>query len=309
MSNITASSVKSLRDKTGAGMMDCKKALTESNGDFEEAIVWLRKKGLSKAAKKSGRAAAEGLVSVIVDGSKAAIVELNAETDFVSRNEQFQDLAKKITEVVLSASNDDVEKIKNEKFPGSEKSVADEITSHIAVIGENMNLRRVGELNVEKGVVVPYIHNSIADGLGKIGVLVALESDGDTEKLSDIGKKVAMHIAAARPEVLNVEDVNAEMVERERSIFKEQARASGKPDNIIDKMVEGRIRKYYSEVVLNEQMFVMDDKKKVSEFLKSSSNEIGSPITLKSFIRFELGEGIEVEEGDSFAEEVAKMSK
>lgn len=306
MVEITASLVKELREKSGAGMMDCKKALVECSGVFEEAVDWLRKKGLSAAAKKSGREAAEGLVAVKVDRNKAAIIELNAETDFVARNDKFQVLARNIVKVALD-DGQDIESLKNAKYPEGSQTISEAITDHIAVIGENMNLRRVNYISVDDGAISSYIHNAIANGLGKIGVLVALESTGDREKLLELGKKVAMHVAAARPLSLDIESVDSEALEREKQIFADQARASGKPDNIIEKMVEGRIKKYYQEVVLLEQIFVMDNKTSISQVLAEAAKEIGAPVSLKGFLRYELGEGIERTQTD-FAAEVASMT-
>jgi len=305
MAEITAGLVKELREKSGAGMMDCKKALVECSGNFEEAADWLRKKGLSAAAKKSGREAAEGLIALCVEGNKAAIIELNAETDFVARNDKFQTLAVNITKVAL-ANNKDAETLKTLPYQGSQ-SVAEAITDHIAIIGENMNLRRVNYISVENGVITSYVHNQISEGLGKIGVLVALESNGDKAKLAELGKKIAMHIAAARPECLDIASVNQENLEREKQIFAEQSRNSGKPENIVEKMVEGRIKKYYQEVVLLEQIFVMDNKTPIAQVLIESAKEIGAPVTIRGFLRYELGEGIERTKTD-FAAEVASMA-
>ena len=306
MVEITAGLVKELREKSGAGMMDCKKALVECNGVFEEAVDWLRKKGLSAAAKKSGREAAEGLVAVAIDGNKAAVIELNAETDFVARNDKFQTLARNVAKVAL-ASGSDIEALKNAKYPEGSQTIAEAITDHIAVIGENMNLRRVSYINAANGVVASYVHNAISDGLGKIGVLVALESTGDKAKLLDLGKRIAMHVAAARPESLDTASVNPENLEREKQIFSDQARSSGKPESIIEKMVEGRVKKYYQETVLLEQIFVMDNKTPISQVLVEAAKEIGAPVTLKAFLRYELGEGIERTQTD-FAAEVASMT-
>ena len=307
MVEITAGLVKALREQSGAGMMDCKKALVECKGISEDAVDWLRKKGLSAAAKKSGREAAEGLVAVAVNGSKAAIIELNAETDFVARNEKFQVLARNISKIALD-NDKDIEQLKSESYPEGSQTVADAIADHIAVIGENMNLRRINHLNVDNGVIASYMHNAITDGLGKIGVLVALESTGDKSKLLDLGKRIAMHIAAARPESLDTTSVNPESLEREKKIFSDQARSSGKPESIIEKMVEGRVRKYYQEIVLLEQVFVMDNKTPISQVLLEAAKEIGAPITIKGFLRYELGEGIERAEKADFASEVASMS-
>lgn len=303
MTQISAATVKELREKTGAGMMDCKKALVECGGDVEVAVDWLRKKGLSAAAKKAGRVAAEGLVAVAVKGNKGAIAEVNSETDFVARNEKFQALSQNIAELALTTGND-VEKLKTVDYPGTGRNVTDEIAEHIAVIGENMSLRRSDSIEVPEGVVVSYVHNAVSEGLGKIGVLVALESAGDKAKLEALGKQIAMHIAAANPVSLDKDGVDASLVERERQIFAEQAKASGKPDNIIEKMVEGRIRKFYEEVVLLDQVFVMDNKSKISEVVENAEKEAGSPVKLAGFICFRLGEGIEKQEGD-FAAEVA----
>jgi len=302
MADINAALIKELREKSGAGMMDCKKALVETNGNMDEAVDWLRKKGLAAAAKKSSRVAAEGLVAVATSGNKGAVIELNAETDFVARNDKFQDLAKNIADVALKAETNDIEALKQADFGG--KTVEDAVTSAIAVIGENMNLRRVSFLNVNQGVVAQYIHNSIAPGLGKIGVLVALESTADAGKLNDLGRQIAMHIAAAKPEALSTADVDPASLERERSVLKEQAIASGKPAEIAEKMVEGRIRKYYEEVVLLEQLYVMDGKTKVREVVEAAAKELGAPIQVTAYTRFLLGEGIEKEESD-FAAEVA----
>ncbi len=306
MAEITASLVKELREKSGAGMMDCKKALTECNGNFEEAVDWLRKKGLSAAAKKSGREAAEGLVAIATNGNKSAIIELNAETDFVARNDKFQTLARNIVKVALS-NNESLEKLTTTSYPEGYATVADAITDHIATIGENMNLRRVNRLEAKEGVISTYVHNAISEGLGKIGVLVAMESTGDKTKLADLGKRIAMHIAAARPESLDVASVKSENLEREKQIFADQARNSGKPENIIEKMVEGRIKKYYQEVVLLEQIFVMDNKSTITQVLEDASKEIGAPVSISGFIRYELGEGIERTKTD-FAAEVASMT-
>lgn len=295
MTKIPASQIKELREKTSAGMLDCRKALNETAGDLEAAVDWLRKNGLSAAAKKSGRVAAEGVVAVASKGNKAAIIELNAETDFVARNEQFQALAKKSAELALEQGND-IEKL--------QAAVADDITNAIATIGENMNLRRCATLSVDKGVVATYIHNAVVPGMGKIAIMLGVETEGDAAKAEAFGKQVAMHIAATRPDALNKEDVSEANLERERAVYSDQAKASGKPDNIIEKMVEGRIRKYYEEVVLMEQVFVVDGKAKVSEAVAEAAKDIGAPVKLTEFICFQLGEGVEKEEAD-FAAEVA----
>lgn len=306
MAEITAALVKTLREMTGAGMMDCKKALSENNGDLEASVDWLRTKGLAAAAKKSGRAAAEGLVAVAAAAKSAVVVEINAETDFVSRNDAFQALAKNIAEVALEKGSD-IDTLKNAAYPNTGRSVEAEITNAIATIGENMGLRRVERLSVNQGVVATYIHSAITPGLGKIGVLVALESTAPQDALEQLGKQIAMHVAAARPEALTREEVSAEQLERERAVFKEQAIASGKPAEIAEKMVEGRIRKYYEEVVLPEQVFVMDGKTKISDVIAEAAKQHGADITLKGFARFQLGEGIEKQE-DDFAAEVAKAA-
>ncbi|SMH60193.1 translation elongation factor Ts [Azospirillum agricola] len=303
MAEITASLVKELREKTGAGMMDCKKALNETQGDLEGAVDWLRKKGLAAAAKKSGRIAAEGLVAVATAGTKGAVVEVNAETDFVARNDKFQGFAAKAAEIAL-ATGGDVEALKAAAYPGTAHTAQDELTSLIATVGENMNLRRAVTLEVSAGTVVSYVHSAIAPGLGKIGVLVALESTGDVAKLADLGKQIAMHIAAARPEALDIADVDSSALERERSVLAEQARASGKPENIIEKMVEGRVRKYYEEVCLLEQVYVIDGETKVRKVVENAAKDIGAPVKVASFARFALGEGIEKAQSD-FAAEVA----
>lgn len=303
MAEITASLVKELREKTGAGMMDCKKALAETGGDLEGAVDWLRKKGLAAAAKKSGRVAAEGLVAVATAGTVGAVVEVNAETDFVARNDKFQGFAAKAAELALAGAGD-VEALKQAAYPGTVHTVQDELTSLIATVGENMNLRRSVRLSVPAGVVVSYVHSAIAPGLGKIGVLVALESTGDAAKLAELGKQIAMHIAAARPDALDIADVDTSALERERNVLAEQARASGKPENIVEKMLEGRIRKYYEEVVLLEQTYVIDGETKVRKVVENVAKEIGTPVKLTGFVRYALGEGIEKAESD-FAAEVA----
>lgn len=301
---ISASMVKELRDKTGAGMMDCKNALNENDGDIEAAVDWLRAKGIAKADKKSGRTAAEGLVGVASEGSRAAIVELNSETDFVARNDAFQAMVSGVAKAALGTdgSNDAL----NAADLGG-KTVADTITGNIATIGENMSLRRAAVMEVSSGAVASYIHNAISDGLGKIGVLVALESTGDAAAVAAIGRQVAMHVAATNPLAATKDDMDPEVVEREKNIFIESARESGKPENIIEKMVEGRIRKFYEENVLLSQTFVIDGENSVEQALKNAEADAGAPITLKGFTRFQLGEGIEKEE-DDFAAEVASMA-
>jgi len=301
--SISASQVKELREKTGAGMMDCKKALQENNGDMEAAVDWLRAKGIAKADKKSGRTAAEGLIGVAVDGNRAVAVEINSETDFVARNEAFQDLVRGVANVALGTDGT-VDAIAASTFPQTGKSVADSITDAVATIGENMNLRRAAMLSVDNGVVATYIHNSVADGLGKLGVLVALESTGDAAALGAIGKQVAMHVAATNPLAVTSADVDAEVADRERAIFSEQARESGKPENIIEKMVEGRMRKFFEEVALMSQSFVINPDQTVEAALKEAEASVGAPIKVSGFARIQLGEGVEKEEAD-FAAEVA----
>jgi len=304
MAEITAALVKELREKTGAGMMDCKKALNETGGDLEGAVDWLRKKGLAAAAKKAGRVAAEGLVGVATRGTVGAAVEVNAETDFVARNELFQGFVTKVTELALDG--DDTEALKGQAF-GTGRNVGDELTHLVATIGENMSLRRAKRLQVTDGVVASYMHSALVPNLGKIGVLVALESTGDKAKLLELGRQIAMHIAAARPEALDIADVDAAKLARERDVLSEQARASGKPEEIIAKMVEGRVRKYYEEVVLLEQVYVIDQETKIRKVVENAAKAIGAPVQLTGFARFQLGEGIEKEQGD-FAAEVASMA-
>lgn len=307
MAEISATLVKDLREKTGAGMMDCKKALTETNGDLEAAIDWLRKKGLSAAAKKAGRVAAEGLVAVASAGTKAVALEVNAETDFVGRNDKFQAFALEAAKAALETGVSDVEALKGKDYPGTGRNVADELTQLIATIGENMNLRRLAALSVGKGVIASYVHNAIAPNLGKIGVLVALESEADQAKLMELGKQIAMHVAAARPEALSIADVDAKALEREKNVLADQARASGKPEEIIAKMVEGRLRKYYEEVVLLEQVYVVDGETRIKDVVEKAAKALGAPVTLSGFVRYQLGEGIE-KAADDFAAEVAKMA-
>ena len=307
MVDISPNLVKELREKSGAGMMDCKKALTENNGDIEAAVDWLRKKGLAAAAKKAGRVAAEGLVGVAACGTSAAVVEINAETDFIARNPQFQALVRQSAEIV-AASDSTVESLSKAAFKGETPTVGEEIVRLIAVIGENMSIRRVQRLSVSSGVVATYVHNATAPGLGRIGVLVALESTGDTAKLQEFGRKLAMHIAAACPQSLDVSSLDPAALERERAVLIEQARASGRPEEVIQKMVEGRVRKFYEEVVLLEQVFVMDGKTRVADVVEQFSKELGAPVVLKDFVRYTLGEGIEKEQTD-FAAEVQAQAK
>lgn len=304
MTNVTASQVKELREKTGAGMMDAKKALVENNGDVEASIDWLRKKGLAKAEKKSSRTAAEGLVALQATGNKGVVVEINSETDFVARNEKFQGFVEAAVGVAMTGASS-VEELAAADMNG--KSVQDTLTDLIATIGENMSLRRMAVLEVSQGVVASYVHNASAQNMGKIGVLVALESEGDQDKLQALGKQIAMHVAAAFPQYLDQSRVDAAVVEKERAIVAEQTKAEGKPDHVVEKIVDGRIGKFYQEICLVDQVFVIDGKAKVSEFVEQASKDIGAPITIKDFVRFQLGEGIEVEEED-FAAEVAKTA-
>jgi elongation factor Ts len=306
MAEITAAMVRDLREKTGAGMMDCKKALVESGGDMEAAIDWLRKKGLSAAAKKSGRVAAEGLIGVASAPRRAAMVEVNAETDFVARNELFQNFVATVAELALTVG-EDVEALKNARWPGSvdlveggsaHRTVGEQLTHLIATIGENMSIRRIRMLHVNEGAVATYVHSAVKPGLGKIGVLVALEGASEAAVMEALGRQIGMHVAAARPEALDISSVEPSALEREKAVLTEQAQASGKPEAVIQKMVEGRIRKYYEEVVLLEQVFVIDGESRVKEVVKKAG------ATLSGFVRYQLGEGIEKQQSD-FAAEVA----
>ncbi len=303
MAEVTAALVKELREKSGAGMMDCKKALAENDGDIEAAIDWLRKKGLAAAAKKAGRVAAEGLVAVATAGTTGAMVEVNSETDFVSRNDKFQGLAGTLAALAVEAKGD-IAALSAMAYPETGRTVAEEVTQMVATIGENIALRRSTALSVNQGVVSSYVHGAVVPGMGKIGVLVALESAGDAEALDALGRQIAMHVAAARPEALTVDAVDASAVERERAVLVEQARASGKPEAIIEKMVEGRLRKYYEEVVLLEQVWVLDGESRVKKVIEDAAKTVGAPVTIAGFARFTLGEGIEKGETD-FAAEVA----
>jgi len=303
--SVTAAQVKELREKSGAGMMDCKKALNETSGDMDAAIDWLRTKGLAAAAKKSGRVASEGLVAVSVDGQQGAMVELNSETDFVSRNEEFQQFATTLAELALKA--DDLDGLNAMDYPETGRNVAEELTHKIATIGENMTLRRMQKVSVDSGVVVPYIHNSVADGLGRIGVLVGMNSAADASVLEPLGKQIAMHIAATSPASLSVADLDPEMIAREREVLIEQAKESGKPQEIAEKMVEGRMRKYYEEVVLLEQTFVIDGETKVGAVVEKAGKDAGSDITVSAYAQFVLGAGIEKEETDFAAEVAAQL--
>jgi elongation factor Ts len=302
MAEVTASMVKELRDKSGAGMMDCKKALAETSGDMEAAVDWLRTKGLATASKKSSRTAAEGLVGVAVNGTTGTAVEVNSETDFVAKNDQFQDFVRTVTQLAIE-TGDDVEALAAASYP-SGGTVADALTTNIATIGENQTLRRARRLSVTPGAVVPYVHNAAAPGLGKIGVLVALESSAPAEKLEALGKQLAMHVAAAFPLALDESGIDSEVIARERAIAQEKAAESGKPAEVVAKMVDGAVAKFVKENALLNQLFVMDGKTKISDVVAAAAKEAGAPIVLKDYVRFQLGEGIEKKESD-FAAEVA----
>lgn len=302
MTNVSAQMVKTLREKTGAGMMDCKKALGETSGNIEEAVDWLRKKGLSAAAKKADRVAAEGLVAFAVKEGAGALIEVNAETDFVSRNEAFQDFASSLANLVLE-HGDNIYALKNIAYPGTGRNVEEQLTHNIATIGENMAIRRA--VRVEGAdLVVPYMHNSIAGSLGRIGVLISIKSDAEVSELEILGKQLAMHVAATAPQALSVAELDPISVEREKNVLTEQAKASGRPEEIIEKMVDGRLKKFYQEVVLLEQTFVIDNETKISAVIEKKANELGKQVELTGFHRISLGEGIEKNEAD-FASEVA----
>ena len=308
MTEITAAKVKELRESTGAGMLDCKKALVEADGDMEKAVDWLRKKGLASAAKKASRVAAEGLVAVAVEGNKGAVVEVNSETDFVAKNEIFQEYVEDAALVALM-NNGELCDMKNFQCPKVHKSFEERLTDMIAKIGENMNLRRAAYLSAANGVVCSYIHNAVRPNLGKIGVLVAVEGNADKAKMQELGKHIAMHIAATNPIAMTIVEVPAEAVEREKNIFSEQALASGKPANIVEKMVEGRIRKYYEEVVLEEQAYIMDPDKKVKDIVAEFAKENNTDVKLGGFVCFKLGEGLQKKEEDFAAEVAAQLGK
>jgi len=303
--SITAALVKDLRTATGAGMMDCKKALTETDGDLDAAIDWLRKKGLSAAAKKSSRVASEGLVGVSANGTVGTLVEVNSETDFVARNEDFQTFVS--TLAGLAADADNIDALAGMDYPGTGRNVSEELTDKIATIGENMSLRRMEKLSVSEGAVISYIHNAAAEGLGRIGVLVALESSASADVLNGLGKQLAMHVAAAAPASLSTEDLDQDMVAKERQILIDQAVQSGKPADIAEKMVEGRMKKFMKEVVMLEQVFVMDGETPVNQVIANAAKEAGADITMTGFARFNLGEGIEKEESDFVAEVAAQL--
>ena len=306
MANFTTADIKSLRERTGAGMMDAKKALTEADGDIEAAVDGLRAKGLATAQKKSSRTAAEGLVGLAVSGSKGVAVEVNSETDFVAKNDGFQDFVRKVTETALKSGASDVEALKGETYPEG-GTVADKLTDMVATVGENQQIRRLKAVEVSNGVVVPYMHNAAAANLGKIGVLVALESEADAATLETLGKQIAMHIAAAFPLALNADGLDADMLERERSIAREKAAESGKPAEVQGKMVEGAVAKFGKENALLSQLFVMDNKTPISDVVAKAGKDAGAAIVLKDYVRFQLGEGIEKETTD-FAAEVAAAS-
>ena len=305
--SISAAQVKELRDMTGAGMMDCKAALAETGGDMEAAVDWLRAKGIAKADKKAGRTAAEGLIGVAGDGNKAVVVEVNSETDFVARNEAFQEIVRNVAQVALGIEGEG-DAVAAAPYPGSEKSVADTIKDAIGTIGENLSFRRAAKLSVPAGAVATYVHNSVAEGLGKLGDLVAVETTGNADAARAFARQVAMHVAATNPLALNAEQIDPAVVAREKAIFAEQARESGKPENVIEKMIEGRLRKFYEEVVLLKQSFVLNPDLTVEAALKEAEKEIGAPAKISGFLRFALGEGIEKQESD-FAAEVAAAAK
>jgi elongation factor Ts len=305
MANITAAMVKELREKTGAGMMDCKTALNETGGDLEAAIDWLRKKGLSKAAKKAGRVAAEGLVAVESAGHQATILEVNSETDFVARNDQFQAFVREAAKIALMGDGT-VEALQDAHFPGSQTKVKDRLQELIATIGENMTLRRLGKLEVSRGVIASYVHNAVTEGLGKIGVLVALESAGDVSQLATIGRQIAMHVAATNPAAVDASGIDAATIARESAILREKN--AGKPDHVLQKIVESGLKTYYKEVTLLEQAFVHEPSKSVAQVLKEAAAKAGAPVRLAAFVRFALGEGIEKDDGGDFAAEVAAQA-
>ena len=304
MANVTAAMVKELRDKTGAGMMDCKAALNET-GDIEAAVDWLRKKGLAKAAKKAGRTAAEGLVAVESSGRTAAVVEVNSETDFVARNDRFQAFAREAAKIALMGDGT-VEGLEATHFPGAQTTVKERLQELIATIGENMTLRRVAKLTVSDGFIASYVHNAVADGLGKIGVLVALESAGDVTQLSTLGRQIAMHVAATNPAAVDASGIDPATLARESAILREKN--AGKPDHVMQKIVESGLKSYYKEVTLLEQPFVHDPSKSVGQILKEAAGKVGAPVALKAFARFALGEGIEKDDGPDFAAEVAAQA-
>ena len=301
--NLSASIVKELREKSGAGMMDCKKALIETQCNMDDAIDWLRKQGLSAVAKKSGRVAAEGLIGVTIKDTRGGMIEINSETDFVARNELFQSFVKTCSDLVLT-SKSNIDALKNLTFINSERTVDQELKNNIATIGENMNIRRIEYLEVSEGVLVSYVHNKVKEDLGKLGVIVAIESKANKDQLLEVGKQIAMHIAATSPKSLNIDDLDTDLVEREKEVLIEQAVSSGKPKDIAEKMVQGRLKKFFQDVVLNEQVFVIDGETKIKDVIKNLSNKLGSQVILKDYKILKLGDGIEVAEND-FAAEVA----
>jgi elongation factor Ts len=306
MAEVTAALVKELREKTGAGMMDCKRALAESGGDIEAAVDWLRKKGLAAAANKAGRIAAEGLIGVATRGPVGSIVEVNSETDFVARNQDFQSFVRAVSEVALNGDGE-IETLKEAAFPGTGRSVAAELSDLIARIGENLVLRRSSRLSPLEGIVSSYVHNALGPGIGRIGVIIALGSAAPSERLAPLGKQLAMHVAAANPLYLDIASVPQAALDRERNVLREQARESGKSDSIIERMVEGRLRKFYEEVVLLEQIFVVDQQTKISAVVKQAAEEVGAPIRVTGFVRFALGEGIDRHRPDFAAEVQAQL--
>ena len=308
MVEITAGLVKELREKTGAGMMDCKKALTETDGNLEEAVDWLRKKGFAAAAKKAGRVAAEGLVGVATAEGRGAVVEVNAETDFVARNETFQDFVRSCATLALEAGGD-AEALSRAAYPNGGGTVGEQLTHLVGRIGENMALRRTAGLSVSDGVVASYVHGAVVPGLGKIGVLVAIESTGDKEHLAALGKQLAMHVAAAAPQAVDNDGVDPVALQRERDVLTEQARASGKPDDIIEKMVEGRLRKFYEEICLLDQVFVIDNETKIRKLLEQTAKDLGAAVAVTGFVRYQIGEGVERKDSDFAAEVAAQLSK
>jgi elongation factor Ts len=291
MAEITADLIKRLRENTGAGMMDCKKALSEMKGEFDGAVDWLRKKGLAAAQKKAGRVAAEGLVAVVVEGGRGAVVEVNSETDFVARNDKFQGFVGAVAK--LAAQSKDLQELTGKTMPGEGKTVADKLTDLVATIGENMSLRRMATLSAGTGVVASYVHSALAPGLGKIGVLVALESTGNKEKLAALGKQIAMHVAATNPQALSIETVDTAVVERERAVLTDKAKASGRPEAVIGKMVEGGLRKFFEDAALLEQTYVIDNESKIKDVIERAAKEVGAPVKVAGFVRMALGEGIE----------------
>ncbi len=306
MANITAAMVKDLREKTGAGMMDCKGALNETGGDIEAAVDWLRKKGLAKAAKKSGRVAAEGLVGIAVRGANGVVVEVNSETDFVARNEEFQALVKTIALVAVEKGETDVEALKAQHYPGGEGNVADAVANAVATIGENMTLRRVAALQVSQGVIGQYVHNAIGEGLGKIGVIVALELTGAQAELAELGRKIAMHVAATGPLALDASGIDPAVLEREKNVLREKN--AGKPPHVLEKIVESGLKTYFKEVTLLEQPYIHDNAKTVAQAVAEAAKTVGAPVALKGFVRYALGEGIEKQESDFAAEVAAAVS-